>query len=61
MNWETYNFMRMWHVPMLGMLCSYCTPYAHVMQWCRLPRLCEAHQVQIREEGHGGGGGLRVG
>ena len=53
MNWETYSFMRTRHVPVLGMLWGG-QFVAHVMQWCRLPRPCQAHQFQIREVGHGG-------
>ena len=42
-NWETYSFMRVRHVPVLGMLWGGEEQFvatALVMKWCRLPRLC---------------------
>ena len=60
MYWVTYSFMRARHASVLG----HCgrgqsLATAHVMQWCRLPRLGQAHQIQSRGVGHGGR--LRVG
>ena len=52
MNWVTYSFMRARHVSVLGTLWGggggQFVATTHVMQWCRLPRLCQANQVQIR-------------
>ena len=51
MNWVTYNFMRVRHVSIQGTLWGgggAIVATAHVMQWCRLPRLVQAPN-QIRE------------
>ena len=46
-NWGTYSFMRVRHVPVLGTLWGVGGSVAttHVMQWSTLPRRCQAHQV----------------
>ena len=48
MNWVTYSFMRARHVSMQGTLRGGgggggFVAIAHVLQWCRLPRLFQAH------------------
>ena len=56
MNWVTPNFMWARNVSMLGTLRGGGARFvsaAHILQWCRLPGLCQAHKIQIEELGGG--------
>ena len=48
MNWETYSFMHVRHVPPRGTLSrgggGQFVAIVHSMQRCKLPHLCKAHQ-----------------